>query len=264
MSTATQRILDASNQSALQGMLKKQAALLEEMSLRRAQTDVLYWLQNLTMTEDKQVKSKEKDVIFSDARELVVKRPFPRKDFFYYILAALKRKSKMGIWKSRTMMQSWLVAGYCAHLAFTRPATEVVVQSADEPKALEFIEKVKVLWVNSHPKLRESWPVPKDPYSQPAASFDLDNRSRFIGLACGPLGPHKIRSYHPTIYVADEAAFMPELDACIASALGAKTMQIILLSSACPGPMADMWEESIETNWPEQLLVDVAEMKLAA
>jgi len=262
--TKSASILAGSNQSAIQAMLKKQTALLEELSVRRAQADPMYWLQNMTMTEDKQVRSGNKDVIFGSANELIVKRPFPRKDFFYYILAALKRKSKLAIWKSRTMMMSWMVAGYAAHLAFTRPATEVVVQSADEPKALEFIDKVKVLWKNSHPKLQEAWPVAKDPYSQPAAGFELLNRSRFIGLACGPLGPHKIRSYHPTLYIADEAAFMPELDACIASALGARTMQIILLSSACPGPMADMWEEAVETCWPDELLAEVEEMKVAA
>lgn len=242
---------------------KQQQELLLELAVRRAEKDVLYWMTDMTKTEDKQVKHGDQSLVFDSAEELIVKRPFPRKEYFKYVLAVLKREPKVAIWKSRTMMMSWFVAAYVAHLAFTRPATEIVVQSADEVKAFEFIDKVKVLWQNSHERLKAKWPVDKEPYKQPDGEFTLTNRSRFVGLACGVLGPHKIRSFHPTVYVADEAAFMPELDACIASALGARTMQIILISSAAPGPMAEMWEDAVEEIWPDRLLEDVRGMEIA-
>jgi phage FluMu gp28-like protein len=53
-------------------------------------------------------------------------------------------------------------------------------------------------------------------------------------LMAVPSGEDKIRLYHPTLYVMDEAAFLPEAQQCY-DAAEPVAHQIIAISSAGPG-----------------------------
>jgi hypothetical protein len=67
-----------------------------------------------------------------------------------------------------------------------------------------------------------------------------DISSTHIGWADGgevfgiPKGANKTRMYHPTMYVMDEAAFLPEAQECY-DAAHPVAAQIIAISSAGPG-----------------------------
>jgi hypothetical protein len=58
---------------------------------------------------------------------------------------------------------------------------------------------------------------------------------RIFGI---PKGEHKVRMWHPTIYVMDEAAFLPEAEQCY-NAAHPVAKQIIAISSAGPGWFGD-------------------------
>ncbi len=64
------------------------------------------------------------------------------------------------------------------------------------------------------------------------------NGSRVLGV---PKGENQIRVDHPFGYLADEAAYLPEFELCINAVLPV-AKQIIAISSAAPGPFADLCE----------------------
>lgn len=155
--------------------------------------------------------------------------------------------SDISHWKSRTMMLSWLVSGYISWLMFSRPATEILVQSADEVRAVEIVDNCKILWTNSSDTLRAKWKVDKDPSNQPYNRFFLANGSAMTGI---PGGANKVRSYHPTVYVADEAAIMVDLEDCESNARATRCHQLIKISSANVGYMHDQFTACEEVDWP--------------
>ena len=61
------------------------------------------------------------------------------------------------------------------------------------------------------------------------------NGSRILGL---PKGRNQVRSLHPFLYLADEAAFLEEFRECV-SAVQPVAKQIIAISTANPGPFGD-------------------------
>jgi len=215
--------------------------LLQETEARKCLKDTFYWLSKGTKTIDRQN--------LEDPM-----RPFPDRPYFSPIFQFLNdrrinrgnKTSRVGFFKSRTMMTSWLVSGYIAHLGFNNAAVQVLIQSEDEARAVEIIDNIKILWINSSDALKTRWKVRKDPDSQPYNRFELENKSTFISIAGGA---NKIRSYHPTIYFADEAAFMDDLEDCISNAAATRCHQIILVSTAYPGYMADLWEECKQVDW---------------
>src|SRR5262249_52777941 len=108
-----------------------------------------------------------------------------------YVLDVLNHEP-VSFWeKSRTMMMSWIVSGWAAHMAFTHPATCVVFQSEDEDRAVHDVMYAKTLWENSPALLREQWPLSKPLDKQTTNEFTLANGSRMLGI---PGNPDKIRS----------------------------------------------------------------------
>lgn len=148
------------------------------------------------------------------------------------------------------MMASWTVAGWCAFKMFTRPATCVVFQSEDEKRALDCVRYVKILWNNSLDPLKKRWPLLGDTSLAEHAKNELKmaNQSRCVGIVGNP---NKIRSEHPTIYVADEAAFMTRFNDSFSAARGARPLHVICLSSAAPGDFEDIISTAKPCDWPE-------------
>jgi len=150
--------------------------------------------------------------------------------------------------KSRTMMASWLVAGWCAHEAFNRPASVILFQSQDEERAVNLVKYVKCLWKRSLPQLRKHWSLRQDVEKQAYDEFRLANGSSFHGVVGNP---QKVRSLHPTCYVADEAAWMDQFEDAWAVAAGTRVPKLIALSSVAPGAYFSLCNEGSKfVDWP--------------
>lgn len=220
---------------SLLAKLQEAEKIHEELAVREALRNNLYWLTRATKTRDEQNPADPY-------------KPFPDKKYIRAIFQFLDEwpgRLKI-IEKSRTMMGSWSVSGWTAHFGFTHPATCTVFQSQDERRAVTDVGYVKELWKNSLPALKDRWPLAKSLERQPESEFRLANGSRWIAIA---RGPDNIRSAHPTIYVADEAAHMEDGEECLDVALAAQPLHIVLLSSAREGYFENLAQGSY-ADWP--------------
>jgi hypothetical protein len=177
----------------------------------------LYWAQNWTLTENPKYAEQ--------AREY--KAPFPQKSYFTPLFQALKTNKRMFIPKTREMITSWSVMVYATHAAQWSKA-EVIVQTDSENKAMELLGYAECLYRNQAQFLKDRHKLKRDP-SQ--LEIEWADGGRILGI---PKGEHKIRMFHPTIYIMDEAAFLPEAEACY-NAAQPVAGQIIAISSAGPG-----------------------------
>jgi len=129
------------------------------------------------------------------------------------------------------MMTSWCAMVWAAHQAQWFRA-EVIVQTDSEAKAQELVGYGECLYRN-----QPEWLKAFHPLKQAASSLLIEWKSggRIFGI---PKGENKIRLYHPTIYIMDEAAFLPEAQQCY-DAAHPVAGQIIGISSAGPGWFGD-------------------------
>ena len=216
-------------------LLLRQQEINLQLKCQLALMDKYYWLTQCTETEDNQ-----------DSEHPY--KPFPRRAYMKPLLDLLDAEPVVLIEKSRTMMASWLVAGFCAHLAFNRSATVVLFQSQDEERAVNLVKYVKCLWKRSLPQLKKHWAVRQDVDRQAHYEFKLANGSEFHGVVGDP---QKVRSLHPSVYVADEAAWMDQFEDAWAVAAGTRVPKLIALSSVAPGAYWSICNEGSKyVNWP--------------
>ncbi len=109
---------------------------------------------------------------------------------------------------------------------------QVIVQTDSEEKAKELVGYAACLYRNQADFLRTMHPL-KGEVS--ALHIGWKDGGEVFGI---PKGENKIRLYHPTIYIMDEAAFLPEAQECFDAAQPVAA-QIIAISSAAPGWFAD-------------------------
>jgi hypothetical protein len=181
------------------------------------ETGPLYWLTNLTKTENPQFEKEG----------LPFRAPFPRKSYFVPLFHEfLARHDALFICKSRTMMTSWAALGFATWAAQWNQE-ETIVQTENEDKCIHLIDYVRQLWDN-----QEDWIKQRHP---------LARRTVFaISWADGgevaaiPSGENKIRSFHPTTYILDEAAHVPEGEECL-GAVRPSGARIICISTARDG-----------------------------
>lgn len=183
--------------------------------------NALYWAQNWTKTENPHY----------EAQGLEHLARFPRKSYFDVLFAYLATWPRIFIPKTREMITSWSVMAHATHRAQWHKA-EVVVQTDSEDKAKQLVGYAECLYRNQEPWLRERHPLAGEA-SQ--LSIEWKSGGRVFGI---PKGEHKIRMYHPTIYIMDEAAFLPEAEQCF-NAAHPVANQIIAVSSAGPGWFGD-------------------------
>jgi len=109
---------------------------------------------------------------------------------------------------------------------------EVVVQTDSEQKAKELVSYGECLYRNQETWLKQLHPLKS---AASALSIEWEEGGRIFGI---PHGQHKLRLFHPTIVIFDEASFLPEFEACynVAQPVAKK---IIAVSSAGPGAFAD-------------------------
>lgn len=179
----------------------------------------LLWLTKHTRTENP--KYVQQNVPF--------KAPFPALSYFVPVMQAMLDERRLFIPKSREMMTSWLAMGYATWLAGWNPGSFIVVQADKEEKIYGLVNYARILHQNQfvdgeeEPWMQKKWPITLDSKS----SLGFSNGSKILGV---PSGEAQIRSYHPTLYILDEAAFLPEAEQCYATAHPV-AHQIIAISS---------------------------------
>lgn len=197
--------------------------------------DCYYWLTECTQTVDQQSAEPYK--------------PFPKEAYVRAVIDALNHEDVLLIEKSRSVMGSWTVAGWCAWYGFNNPEKKILFQSRDEDRALNMVNYVKVLWERSLPELQQRWPVRRAPREQAYREFVIANGSHFLGVVGDP---EKVRSEHPSVYVADEAAFMEYFEDAWAVAAGSRVPKMIALSTVDEGAFWELCEgDSKWVDWPE-------------
>ena len=178
--------------------------------------DPLLWLRKHTLTENEQYEKEG----------LPFKAPFPEKKHFDLLFEYFAKCHKVFIPKSRDMMTSWSAAGWGAHQAQFRKAT-VVVQTESEDKAKKLVKYAKILWDNQDEDIKSRHPLKVDS----TLHLEWDGGGEYLGIPCGET---KIRIHHPTIYIMDEASFLPGAQA-LYDAAHPVAGQIIAISSAGEG-----------------------------
>jgi len=178
---------------------------------------VLYWLTNLTETENPQ----------HEAQGLPFRAPFPRKGYFVPLFGAfLKKYEALFIPKSRTMLTSWSAMGFAAHRGqFFRE--ETVVQTANQDRCEHLINYVDQLWNNQPQWLKDRHPLSRRSLTTIAW---VDGGE----VSAVPSGADKTRGFHATWYMQDESAHLPEGEECV-NVVRPSGARIICISSAGPG-----------------------------
>jgi hypothetical protein len=177
----------------------------------------LYWLTKFTQTEDEHWAKKGTQPI----------APFPAKDYFIPVLAAMLQEPTLFIIKSREMMTSWLACGYVTWMCMTLPQMFWLMQTEKEDKVAQLIKYCRILYHYSPQWMQEKNPLVVDNI--------VELKWQWGGHILGvPKGENQVRVYHPHGYLQDESAFLPEAEQCF-NAVRPVTKQIIAISSDAPG-----------------------------
>lgn len=208
-----------SNLPLLSSLLNRRT--LEAIRDERCRRDALYWAQSWTKTENPHYIQ----------QGLEFRSPFPKKSYFEPLFAALGSESRLFIPKTREMLTSWCCMVHATHRAQWFKS-EVIVQTESEEKAKQLVGYAACLYRNQAPFLLERHPLKADPS---VLNVEWKDGGRIFGI---PKGESKIRMYHPTVYIMDEAAFLPEAEQCY-NAAQPVAKQIIAISSAGAGWFGD-------------------------
>jgi hypothetical protein len=199
---------------------------------RRLEQHPWEWLTQYTQTFDEHAAEKG----------VPVHKPFPTKEYLRVVLRYLERSPRIFIPKSREMLTSWLVMGYCTQKAQYKKRTRVIIQTEKEEKGWDLVEYCRCLYNQQPEWLRRLHPLATGGV-QSKGLLLWDNESRVRAI---PSGANQVRQAHPTVLVLDEASFLPEAMQSYETA-NPVTSQIIAISSAGPGWFADMCERPVET-----------------
>lgn len=189
--------------------------------------DPLHWLQHHTET---------KDPHWREVGAASPYRSFPDKPYFRPILERLQRETVLFCAKSRDLMLSWLFVGFFTHDCMVNPGVEVLFQSQTEEKAAELVDYAKCLYERQDEDIKAQYPLDEPLVQQSSLQLKFRSGGRIVGI---PHGADKIRSYHPTSLLIDEAAFIPDAGRSYEEAIAA-CQKIAVLSSANTG-----WFESV-------------------
>jgi hypothetical protein len=182
----------------------------------------LLWLTRYTKTENPQYEE----------QGLPFLAGFPVKSYFVPLFDAfLARHRQLYVPKSRTMMTSWAAAGLATWLAQWK-REETVIQTMNEDKALHLIEYASQLLRYQDPELSRLHPIKK----QNIFSIVWEDGGAVEAIAGGA---DAIRSFHPSLFIQDEAAHIPEGEESL-NAVMPSMARVISISTAKAG-----WFENI-------------------
>jgi hypothetical protein len=181
----------------------------------------LLWLTRYTKTENPQY----------EPQGLPFLAGFPRKGYFVLLFAEfLARYPQLFVPKSRTMMTSWAAAGFATWSAQWK-REETVIQTMNEDKALHLIDYASQLLRYQDVGLSRLHPIKK----QNAFSIVWEHGGAVDAV---PGGADAIRSFHPSLFIQDEAAHIPEGEESL-NAVIPSMARIISISTAAPGWFGD-------------------------
>lgn len=206
----------------------------------------MWWLRNATRTFNPHWQDQGFDGPY---------QPFPDDEYLDYVLDYLRPKTEFRLgWlraqvpddplkgareriieKSRTMLGTWCCVGYFTHYAMTIAGVEFLFQSQTKEKAEELVDYGKILWDQQEPWIKDEFPLDRKLSDFPMNLVRWKNGSRIVGI---PSDPDKIRMYHPTGLLIDEAAFLEGFKKNRETALPACKI-IVELSSAGPSEFGD-------------------------
>ena len=203
----------------------------------------LYWAQHYTRTFDDHWKEKGTDPNprFPSVREM------PYMPYLFHKLMTCRR---LFIPKSREMMLTWAVMVYSVWSCQTFPQTSVVIQAQKEDKVADLIKGistpgyVRTLYEQQDDWLKARHPLVAPIKEQSTLRIGWKNGSSIQGI---PKGPDQIRQYHPTIYIADEAAPLDGFQGSY-DAADPVCSQMIAVSSAAPSWFGDMCDEEVRVK----------------
>lgn len=211
------RALPEDQQAVIHGLV---AAAANDKTEAACKADALYWLQNHTMTNNPQ----------AEKLGLSYQAPMPKKGYFRPLFRAFEAWPRLFIPKTRDMLTSLSVCGFSTHRAqWSRE--ETIFQTANEDKAGELVSFCQNFYDNQPRWLRDRHPL------KVSNTFEIayEGGGRIKAIASGE---DKIRMFHPTRYVQDESAFLPDAQQCY-DAAHPVCQQIICISSAGPGWFGD-------------------------
>jgi hypothetical protein len=181
----------------------------------------LLWLTRHTKTENPQY----------EAQGLPFLAGFPRHSYFVTLFEAfLARERQLYVCKSRTMMTSWAAAGFATWAAQWKQE-ETVIQTMNEDKALHLIEYASQLLRYQDPELSRRHPIKK----QTIFSIVWEHGGAVDAV---PGGADAIRSFHPSNFIQDESAHIPEGEESL-NAVIPSMARIISISTAKAGWFGD-------------------------
>ena len=154
---------------------------------------------------------------------------FPRWSYFVPVMDLMLNCLRLFIPKTREMMTSWEVMGYAGWRLGWHPGSQVIVQADKEDKAWGLANYVRILYRNSEEWIRRKWGK-LIRGEEGGGHLKWSNGSELIAV---PSGESQIRYYHPTVFIMDEAAKLPEAEQCYGAA-NPVAQQIIAISSASP------------------------------
>lgn len=188
----------------------------------------LWWLWNCTETFDNH---------WIDKKLKSPHRPFPRLPYMPWLFAKMLQEPIIFFPKSREMMLSWAVVGYCVWFCQIFPGSLVLVQSQKLDKSSELVKGTEppgygyALYSRQDPWLKNRFPLAVRPADLPADKLAWQNDSAIQAIG---KGADQVRLYHPSLYVIDEASFMDEAEASFGAA-SPVARQMLVVSSAGPG-----------------------------
>jgi hypothetical protein len=147
------------------------------------------------------------------------------------------------------MMTSWWgVAEFTHYVQTNQPALGIFV-AQDEDRAVKCIEYARVLYEQQGPWLKAAYPLLRPMEQQLFKMLEWAKGGKLIALP--GKDPDKIRGYHPTIVMFDEAAFIDRFAEAFSATLFTKAKKILAVTTANPGDFREMTR-----NWvPEPLSV---------
>lgn len=151
--------------------------------------------------------------------------------------------------KSRTMMTSWWGVAEITHYVQTNPPAFGIFIAPDEDRAVKCIEYARVLWQQQDSLLKETYPLNRPLDRQLFKSLEWAHGGKLLALT--GKGPDKIRGYHPTIVMFDEAAFIDRFAEAFSAASFTKAKKILAVTTANPGDFREMTR-----NWKEEPPID--------
>lgn len=168
---------------------------------------------------------------------LPFKTHFPKKGYFVPLFETFRNSPRLLIPKTRDMVTSWSALVWATHQAQWRSAF-AIVQSMKDTKAQELIEYAAILYREQPEFLKARHPLD----GQTKNEIRWADGGRIMGV---PAGENQIRTFHPTIWICDEIAFIPEAEECWNAVHAAGTPQMIGISSAGPGWMAEQCQSRV-------------------